>query len=78
MKFVTPVVYSARLIPEKWQALYRLNPMYWVVEEFRWIFLGSGQTPNLMIGISGVLAVILLITGMYVFQRTERTIVDWL
>jgi lipopolysaccharide transport system permease protein len=78
LKFVTPVVYSASLIPEKWQSLYRLNPMYWVVEGFRWIFLGSGQAPNLMIGISSILAVILLVTGMYVFQRTERTIVDWL
>jgi lipopolysaccharide transport system permease protein len=78
LKFVTPVVYSASLIPEKWQTVYRLNPVYWVVEGFRWIFLGSGQAPNLMIGISAALAVILLITGMYVFQRTERTIVDWL
>jgi lipopolysaccharide transport system permease protein len=78
MKFVTPVVYSASLIPQKWQALYRLNPMYWVVEGFRWIFLGSGQAPSLMIGISGVLALLLFVTGVYVFQRTERTIVDWL
>ena len=78
LKFVTPVVYSASLIPEKWQVLYRLNPVYWVVEGFRWIFLGTGEAPNLMIGISGALAVLLLITGMYVFQRTERTIVDWL
>jgi lipopolysaccharide transport system permease protein len=78
LKFVTPVVYTASLIPEKWQPLYRINPMYWVVEGFRWIFLGTGQAPNLMIGISAALAVILMISGMYVFQRTERTIVDWL
>jgi lipopolysaccharide transport system permease protein len=78
LKFVTPVVYSATLIPEKWQTLYSLNPMYWVVEGFRWIILGSGQQPDWMMGLSSLLALFLFITGMFVFRRTERTIVDWL
>jgi lipopolysaccharide transport system permease protein len=78
LKFVTPVVYSASLIPEKWQFLYRLNPVYWVVEGFRWVFLGTGQAPSLSIWISACIAAVLLITGMFVFRRTERTIVDWL
>ena len=78
LKFLTPVVYSAALIPERWQTIYQLNPIYWVVEGFRWIFLGTGKTPNLMFGISSLLAVSILITGMFVFRRTEQTIVDWL
>jgi lipopolysaccharide transport system permease protein len=78
LKFITPVVYSASLIPDRWQTVYRLNPVYWVVEGFRWIFLGTGQAPTLMIALSGLLALLLLITGMAVFRRTERTIVDWL
>ena len=78
MKFLTPVVYSAVLIPSRWQFLYRLNPMYWVVEGFRWIFLGTGQAPTLMIGLPLILTVVVLISGMFVFRRTERTIVDWL
>lgn len=78
LKFITPVVYSASLIPEKWQSLYRLNPMYWVVEGFRWIFLGIGQPPGAMLWISGLIAAVLLVSGMFVFRYTERTIVDWL
>jgi lipopolysaccharide transport system permease protein len=77
-KFITPVVYSATLIPEKWQNLYRLNPMYWVVEGFRWIILGSGQTPSLMVGVASLISISILISGLFVFRRTERTIVDWL
>ena len=78
LKFVTPVVYSATLIPGQWQLLYRLNPMLWVVEGFRWIFLGIGQSPNWELGVAALIALSLLVTGMFVFLRTERTIVDWL
>lgn len=78
MKFLTPVVYSSVLIPDRWLTIYRLNPIYWVVEGFRWIFLGTGKAPNLLFGISSLLAILILISGMFVFRRTERTIVDWL
>ena len=40
--YATPVAYSAALIPERWQWLYRLNPMTGVVEGFRWALLGTG------------------------------------
>jgi lipopolysaccharide transport system permease protein len=78
LKFATPVVYSVSLIPEKWQVLYRLNPMFGVVEGFRWIFLGIGEPPDPTLWISGLIAVALLVSGMFVFRSTERTIVDWL
>jgi lipopolysaccharide transport system permease protein len=34
--FATPVAYPSSLVPEKWRALYGLNPMAGVVEGFRW------------------------------------------
>jgi len=34
LKFATPVVYSVSLIPEKWQVLYRLNPMFGLLKAF--------------------------------------------
>ena len=37
--FATPVAYSSSLIPERWRALYGLNPMAGVVEGFRWALL---------------------------------------
>jgi lipopolysaccharide transport system permease protein len=77
-KYITPVVYSATLIPEKWQTLYRLNPMTGVVEGFRWALLGTGQAPGLTTAISGAVVLLLLISGAYYFRRTERSIVDLL
>ncbi len=74
--YATPVVYATTVIPERWQFFYRLNPMTTVVEGFRWTLLGKGTLTLLpsLLSILGVLG--LLVTGAYLFRRTERTIVD--
>jgi len=74
--FITPIAYSASMIPEKWQLLYALNPMAGVVEGFRWALLGEGSAPSPMIAVSASIAVILMISGLYYFRRTERNFAD--
>ena len=75
-QYLTPVAYSATLIPEQWQLLYRLNPVTSVVEGFRWALLGTGQGPDWVMALSTGLVMVLLLTGALYFRRTERTIVD--
>ena len=74
--YLTPVAYSATLVPPRWRILYGLNPMVGVVEGFRWAILGRvpphGDTLALSIGITAVI----LVTGLGYFRRTERTVVD--
>lgn len=75
--FATPVVYPASLIKEPfWQSVYALNPMVGVVEGFRWALLGTDTAPGPLIGISSVVAVILLVSGAFYFRRMERTFAD--
>jgi len=76
--YVTPVAYSASLIPEKWQTLYQLNPLYWVVEGFRWALLGSELEFSYLAYLSGGFVLIILLSGAFVLRRTERTVVDLL
>jgi lipopolysaccharide transport system permease protein len=78
MMYVTPVAYAAKAIPEKWLWLLQLNPMFWVVEGFRWCLIGVGTPlqPAAWPSILGTLLV--LVSGAFVFRRTERTIVDLL
>jgi lipopolysaccharide transport system permease protein len=73
---VTPVAYSARVVPEQWQFLYALNPMVGVVEGFRWALLGAETPPGPNLMISSVIAVLVLVTGMFYFRRMERTFAD--
>jgi lipopolysaccharide transport system permease protein len=75
-KYLTPVAYSATLIPEQWRWLYSLNPMTQVVEGFRWALLGTSLPPIWTTAVSSALVMGLLVTGAYYFRRTERTIVD--
>lgn len=74
--FLTPVVYPASLVPERWHVLYGLNPMAGVVEGFRWALLGKAEAPGPLIMISAAVTVIALVGGLYYFRRMERTFAD--
>jgi lipopolysaccharide transport system permease protein len=74
--FVTPVAYPASLVPEKWRALYGLNPMAGVVEGFRWALLPNAQPPGSMMWVSVAAVVVLLIGGAFYFRRVEDSFAD--
>ncbi len=74
--FLTPITYSASLVPEQFQLLYGINPMVGVVEGFRWAMLGIGDPPSILIGVSAIISLLLLISGAYYFRRMERTFAD--
>lgn len=76
LMYASPVIYSASLVPQPLQFLYQLNPMTGVIQGFRWALLGSGDVPGVMFFVSVGIIVLGLISGAYVFRRTERTIVD--
>jgi lipopolysaccharide transport system permease protein len=74
--FATPIAYPSSLLPEKWRALYALNPMVGVVEGFRWALLGTDTRPGPMVAVSALAAVALLVGGAFFFRRMERTFAD--
>lgn len=77
--FITPVVYPlsrvvARYPDLRW--LFALNPMTGVAEGFRWALLGLDQPDFGIMTWSSLIAVALLISGLYYFRRMERTFAD--
>ena len=74
--FVSPVVYSATLVPVRWRWLYGLNPMAGVIEGFRWALTGRGQPPTLLLAVSAGAVCVVLIGGLVFFRRMEGTIAD--
>jgi lipopolysaccharide transport system permease protein len=75
-QYLTPVAYSSSLVSPKWQKIYQLNPMTGVVEGFRWALLGVGIPPAWNLAVTTLVVCLLLVTGLYYFRYTERTIVD--
>lgn len=72
----TPIAYPLSQIPEQWQSLYMINPMVGVVESFRWALLGGDPVPVQALIMTGVLSVLILVSGLYYFRRMERTFAD--
>lgn len=73
--FATPVAYPASLVPERWRALYGLNPMAGVIEGFRWALVG-GRPPGLMTLWSALVVLVALAGGVVYFRRSEGTFAD--
>jgi lipopolysaccharide transport system permease protein len=74
----TPIAYPTSVVPERWRVLYELNPMVGTVEGFRWALRGVGTFPLQSVALSVLVAVTLLITGLYYFRRTEDTFADFI
>lgn len=74
--FATPIAYPSSLLPAAWRTLYAINPMVGVVEGFRWALLDSGHPPGAMLAVSGLTALLVLVTGAFFFRRVERNFAD--
>jgi homopolymeric O-antigen transport system permease protein len=74
--FATPIAYPSSLVPDRWRALYAINPMTGVAEGFRWALLGANTSPAATLAVSTVAAIVILIGGAYYFRSMERTFAD--
>jgi lipopolysaccharide transport system permease protein len=72
----SPVAYPSSLVPERWRWLYGLNPMAGVIDGFRWALTGRGQAPGLLLAVSAAMVALILVGGLFFFQRVEGTIAD--
>lgn len=74
--YLTPIIYPLEQVPERWQALYKLNPMVGLLEGFRSV-LARGQSPDL-----GLLAwslpgiALALLVAWPLFRFTSRYFAD--
>ena len=75
--YISPVGFSSSIVPEKWRLLYSINPMVGVIDGFRWAILG-GEAKIYLPGfiLSTGLVVLLFISGIWYFRKTERSFAD--
>jgi lipopolysaccharide transport system permease protein len=74
--FATPVAYASRIVPERWRAVYGINPMVGIIDGFRWSLLGTGGVSLPVIGVSALTALALVISGAFYFRRMEKNFAD--
>jgi ABC-type polysaccharide/polyol phosphate export permease len=67
--YATPIIYPAEIVPERWQWLLHLNPMYYFLDCFRAPIFGSTLPTFETIGIATAISVATLLIGWAFFTR---------
>lgn len=75
--YLSPVGYSADVIPEKYRFIYSCNPMVGVIDGFRWSITGGMHTLYMPgVYISTIFTLVMLYTGFRFFRRSESVFAD--
>ncbi|MCS6917546.1 MAG: ABC transporter permease [Chitinophagales bacterium] len=74
--YFSPVAYPSSRIPEQYHGLFYLNPMASVIDGFRWALLGTPLPDTGYLVYSFGFILILVISSIYFFKRTERIVAD--
>ncbi len=76
MMFASPIGYPSSIIPENLQPLYGLNPLAGLIEGFRWAALDATTNPAPMVAVSLATTLVLLLSGLIYFSRSESSFAD--
>ena len=74
--FATPVLYPISIVPSHWRWVNWANPASVPVEAFRLCLFGRGVLEPHEIALSILITLFLLLSGIAIFQRVERTVID--
>jgi lipopolysaccharide transport system permease protein len=74
--YASPVIYPVSLIPAEWQWLVALNPIAGVIDGFRWAVLGTGLPHYGVWAVSGLVSLLIMVSGFVYFKHVERYFAD--
>lgn len=74
--YATPIIYPLSQIPESVRGYYSLNPMVSIVEGFRYAFFGVSAIELENFVTSWLITVAVVVAGVLIFSRLERTFMD--
>ncbi|HAB36842.1 MAG TPA: ABC transporter [Rhodobacteraceae bacterium] len=75
--WLTPIVYPVSIIPESYQHLLNLNPMYPITHAYQQILV-YGAPPTLDGGLAttAIIALVLILLSLFLFRRASAEMVD--
>jgi len=75
LMFATPVVYSMRVLPHQYLPFVYLNPLAGIIEAYRGVLFNRPVDP-LLLGSSILITIVVFLTGLRYFSKTERSFAD--
>lgn len=76
LMYASPIIYPISSVPEIYKPFLALNPIAPIIETFRYSFTGYGTISWYGLGYSFLFAVSILLLGIAVFNKAEKTFID--
>jgi lipopolysaccharide transport system permease protein len=76
--FLTPIVYPASLVPARFRWVLDINPMTAIVGAYRAALLDDRMPAPVPFALFAVIALVLFVSGHWLFMRTKPTFADLL
>ena len=74
---ISPIGYLSTEVPQPYRLIYSINPLVGVIDGFRWSVLGNNFEPYWPgMAVSGLVTLLLLVSGLLFFRNTERRFAD--
>lgn len=74
--YVTPVIFPADMVPEKYRFVFQLNPMAVIINAYRQVILGGGVPKYSSLIIATSVSFIFLLLGLSYFKSREKIFAD--
>ena len=74
--YATPIIYPLNVIEGNLRTVVLINPVTSIVEAFKYGFFGEGEFNILYLAYSSLFALIILLFGVVIFNKTEQNFMD--
>jgi ABC-2 type transport system permease protein len=74
--WLTPIIYPASNIPEKWRFFFFLNPVCGIISYSRYFLIGTGESTILGYSYVLLISAIIFLLGLFVFKWKEGDMVE--
>ena len=74
--YATPVIYPSSSVPEKFKWIFDWNPLVSMFEYMRYAYLGIGSFDVYSLLYPSVFSIVVLLFGILVFNKTQKTFMD--
>jgi lipopolysaccharide transport system permease protein len=72
MFYLTPILYSITLVPERYRGYYMMNPMAFLIGRYRQLMLDGHWNPHLLDLVALVASILVFLIGYFLFKRCSR------
>lgn len=76
LMYATPVIFPMSVVPEKYKIYVWLNPLSSILEIFKYAFTGNGTVEIGWLAYSSIFTVVLLVFGVFTFNKVESRFID--